>query len=80
MHLRLLLLLGFITFILPFVGIPASWKQWLLFAVGLAIMFIAFVQYIHLHEEEEHSYIESEPQASDDEGVLLAEAEPDGTE
>lgn len=73
MHLRLLLLLGFLVFISPFVGIPFAWMQWILVAIGLAIMTISFIQYMRMHEIEEEisDYVESDPTLNTEEEVEI---------
>ena len=40
---KTILILGLVVIVIPFLGIPLAWKQWILAIIGLAIMILAFV-------------------------------------
>ena len=66
---KLFLWLGIILLLIPFLGIPQSWKDFILFVVGLILVAIGVFQRNHekmgdRDEHEEEIFIESDNQSN----------------
>lgn len=51
-----IILLGVITALLPFVGVPHSWKQWLFVMAGVVITILGLLADERTFKQEERSH------------------------
>lgn len=67
-HYKILLILGILIFILPFLGIPDNWKNIGQFSIGLLIILLGLI-YRHWYKEdnEESPFLDSSEESFEDE-------------